>query len=95
MILSVTMNPSVDISYSTHELKLDVVNRVETVHKTAGGKGLNVARVIAQMEEAVLATGVIGGTIGEYIVQELNKSNIPNDFLKIKKRIKKLYCHSS
>ncbi|HFU7085459.1 tagatose-6-phosphate kinase [Bacillus cereus] len=85
MILSVTMNPSVDISYSIHELKLDVVNRVETVHKTAGGKGLNVARVIAQMEEAVLATGVLGGTIGEYIIQELNKSNISNDFLKIKK----------
>lgn len=46
---------------------------------------MNVARVIAQMEEAVLATGVIGGTIGEYIIQELNKNNIPNDFLKIKK----------
>lgn len=85
MILSVTMNPSVDISYSIHELKLDVVNRVETVHKTAGGKGLNVARVIAQMEEVVLATGVLGGTIGEYIIQELNRGNIPNDFLKIKK----------
>ncbi|WP_283750072.1 tagatose-6-phosphate kinase [Bacillus cereus] len=85
MILSVTMNPSVDISYPIHELKLDVVNRVETVRKTAGGKGLNVARVIAQMEEVVLATGVLGGTIGEYIIQELNKSNIPNDFLKIKK----------
>ncbi|MFH7829955.1 tagatose-6-phosphate kinase [Bacillus luti] len=85
MILSVTMNPSVDISYSIHELKLDVVNRVETVHKTAGGKGLNVARVIAQMEEVVLATGVLGGTIGEYIIEELNRGNIPNDFLKIKK----------
>ncbi|KLA29708.1 tagatose-6-phosphate kinase [Bacillus cereus] len=85
MILSVTMNPSVDISYPMHELKLDVVNRVETVHKTAGGKGLNVARVIAQMDEVVLATGVLGGTIGEYIIQELNKVNIPNDFLKIKK----------
>ncbi|HGH7179695.1 tagatose-6-phosphate kinase [Bacillus luti] len=85
MILSVTMNPSVDISYSIHELKLDVVNRVETVHKTAGGKGLNVARVIAQMEEVVLATGVLGGTIGEYIIQELNRGDIPNDFLKIKK----------
>ncbi|EOP56272.1 tagatose-6-phosphate kinase [Bacillus cereus VDM053] len=85
MILSVTMNPSVDISYPIHELKLDVVNRVETVHKTAGGKGLNVARVIAQMDEVVLATGVLGGTIGEYIIQELNKVNISNDFLKIKK----------
>ncbi len=82
MILAVTMNPSVDISYHLHEFKLDAVNRVETVRKTAGGKGLNVARVIAQMEEEVLATGVLGGTIGDYIIQELNKSHIPNDFLK-------------
>lgn len=85
MILSVTMNPSVDISYPIQELKLDNVNRVERVRKSAGGKGLNVARVVAQMEEAVLATGVLGGTIGEFIIQELNKCNISNDFLKIKK----------
>lgn len=85
MILAVTMNPSVDISYPVDRFKIDVVNRVETVRKTAGGKGLNVARVIAQMEEEVLSTGVLGGTIGEYIVQELNESNIPNDFLRIKK----------
>ncbi|MEY2193519.1 tagatose-6-phosphate kinase [Neobacillus sp. BF23-41] len=85
MIVAVTMNPSVDISYPLGRFKLDDVNRVETVRKTAGGKGLNVARVIAQMEEAVLATGVLGGTIGDYIVQELNKSTIPNDFLKIEK----------
>lgn len=84
MILAVTMNPSVDISYPVDRFKFDDVNRVETVRKTAGGKGLNVARVIAQMEEEVLSTGVLGGTIGDYIVQELNKSNIPNDFLKIK-----------
>ncbi|CAH2717364.1 Tagatose-6-phosphate kinase [Neobacillus rhizosphaerae] len=85
MILTVTMNPSVDISYPVDQFKLDDVNRVETVRKTAGGKGLNVARVIAQMEEEVLATGVLGGTIGDYIVQELNKSNIQNDFLRIDK----------
>jgi tagatose 6-phosphate kinase len=85
MILTVTMNPSVDISYPLHEFKLDMVNRVDSVRKTAGGKGLNVARVVAQIEEKVLATGVLGGTIGEYIVQELNRSQIPNDFLKIDK----------
>ncbi|WHY85943.1 tagatose-6-phosphate kinase [Neobacillus novalis] len=83
MILAVTMNPSVDISYPIHEFKLDDVNRVETVRKTAGGKGLNVARVVAQMEEEVLATGVLGGTTGEYISQELNKSHIHNGFLRI------------
>lgn len=85
MILAVTINPSVDISYHIQGFKLNEVNRVENVRKTAGGKGLNVARVIAQMEEPVLTTGVLGGTIGDYIVQELNKSQIPNDFLKIEK----------
>ncbi|MEH7331111.1 tagatose-6-phosphate kinase [Neobacillus drentensis] len=83
MILAVTMNPSVDISYPIQDFKLDDVNRVENVRKTAGGKGLNVARVIEQMGEDVLATGVIGGTIGDYIIQELTKSDIENHFFKI------------
>ncbi|WP_259416971.1 tagatose-6-phosphate kinase [Bacillus toyonensis] len=83
MILAVTMNPSVDISYPIQDFKLDDVNRVENVRKTAGGKGLNVARVVKQMGEDILATGVIGGTIGDYIIQELTKSDIRNHFYKI------------
>ncbi|ETT74448.1 tagatose-6-phosphate kinase [Bacillus mycoides] len=83
MILAVTMNPSVDISYPIQDFKLDDVNRVENVRKTAGGKGVNVARVVKQMGEDVLATGVIGGTIGDYIIQELTKSDIRNHFYKI------------
>lgn len=83
MILTVTMNPSVDISYSVQDFKLDDVNRVEKARKTAGGKGLNVARVIKQLGEDVLATGVLGGTIGDYITQELMKSEIKNDFFRI------------
>ncbi|WP_423799816.1 tagatose-6-phosphate kinase [Neobacillus sp. SAB-20_R2A] len=83
MILTVTMNPSVDISYPIPEFKLDDVNRVAAVRKTAGGKGLNVTRVIKQLGEDVLATGVLGGTIGEYIVQELEKAEIESKFLKI------------
>ncbi|MEH7220490.1 tagatose-6-phosphate kinase [Bacillus toyonensis] len=83
MILAVTMNPSVDISYPIQNFKLDDVNRVGNVRKTAGGKGLNVARVVKQMGEDVLATGVIGGTIGDCIIQELMKSDIRNHFYKI------------
>ncbi len=83
MILAVTMNPSVDISYPIPDFNLDDVNRVDRVQKTAGGKGLNVARVIRQMEENVLATGVLGGILGDYIIQELTKNEIANNFLKI------------
>lgn len=85
MILSVTMNPSVDISYPLKQFKLNEINRIEHVSKTAGGKGLNVTRVISQLEEDVLATGVIGGTLGDFINQELKKAGIKNDFLKTEK----------
>ena len=44
MILTLTLNPSVDISYPLDELHIDTVNRIQNVSKTAGGKGLNVTR---------------------------------------------------
>ena len=82
MILTVTMNPSVDISYTLPNFKTDTVNRADSARKTAGGKGLNVARVIKQMGEEVLATGIVGGTLGDFIETTLKKEAIPYDFLK-------------
>lgn len=35
MILTVTLNPSIDISYPLDELTLDTVNRASEVKKTA------------------------------------------------------------
>ena len=72
MILTVTLNPSIDISYPLEELKLDTVNRVSEVSKTAGGKGLNVTRVLAESGETVGATGFVGGTNGQFIFHEMS-----------------------
>ena len=58
MILTVTMNPSVDTRYQLDELVIDDVNRV-TPEKTAGGKGLNVARVLGQLGDDVVATACL------------------------------------
>ena len=60
MILTVTMNPSIDTRYQLDKLIIDDVNRV-TPEKTAGGKGLNVSRVLLQLGDDVLATGLLGG----------------------------------
>ena len=72
MILTVTMNPSIDISYPLDELKIDTVNRVVDVTKTAGGKGLNVTRVLSELGDQVAATGLIGGKLGEYLVENID-----------------------
>ncbi|HEL1054719.1 TPA: tagatose-6-phosphate kinase [Streptococcus equi subsp. zooepidemicus] len=84
MILTVTLNPSIDISYPLEVLALDRVNRVEAVQKTAGGKGLNVTRVLAEAGQSVVATGFIGGKLGDFVIHQLQEQGISNQFFKIK-----------
>lgn len=83
MILTVTMNPSIDISYPLDELKIDTVNRVVDVTKTAGGKGLNVTRVLSEFGDSVLATGLVGGKLGEFLVEHID-NQVKKDFFSIK-----------
>jgi tagatose 6-phosphate kinase len=77
------MNPSIDMSYPISHLKINDVNRVSDVSKTAGGKGLNVSRVIKLMGQDVLATGLIGGHFGHFIEDKLDEDEIKHDFVHI------------
>lgn len=83
MILTITMNPSIDISYPLKMFELDTVNRVKNVRKTAGGKGLNVTRILKQLDAEVIASGLIGGFLGEEIKKDLDQNKISHDFLPI------------
>lgn len=83
MILTITLNPAVDISYKLDNLLLDTVNRVEDVSKTAGGKGLNVARVLQQLGEDVAASGFLGGSLGDFIRTQLAVIGIQDFFVPI------------
>ena len=82
MILTVTMNPSIDTAYQLDHLVVDDVNRVEP-KKTAGGKGLNVSRVLVQLGDDVLATGLLGGHMGEFLADRMGDDGIANDFTPI------------
>lgn len=83
LILTVTLNPSVDVKYTLNRFLIDEVNRVEQVIKTAGGKGLNVSRVLKQLDADVGATGFLGGELGEFIRSELKKEGIYDWFVPI------------
>lgn len=83
MLLTVTMNPSVDISYRLDKLTIDGVNRTDKVSKTAGGKGLNVTRVAKQAGLEVAATGILGGYLGEFIKKNIENEEVHQEFYKI------------
>lgn len=84
MILSITLNPSVDISYRLLDFQLNQVNRCNDTIKTAGGKGLNVARVLKSLGIPVIATGFTGGANGKFILEKLDGDKIEQDFVLIK-----------
>jgi tagatose 6-phosphate kinase len=84
MILTVTLNAAIDKRYVVDEFKPGSVNRVKECSYSAGGKGLNVARVAAISGEEVTATGFVGGHAGSYIIEALQEQGIKSDFVHIK-----------
>jgi tagatose 6-phosphate kinase len=70
VILTVTLNTALDITYRVPVLRPHTSHRVTDVTERAGGRGLNVARVLAALGHEVTATGFVGGSTGR-IVREL------------------------
>lgn len=84
MITTVTLNASIDKAYHMEcSIENGTVMRVKAVHNSAGGKGLNVARVVHLCGEEVLATGLVGGYNGKYLEAMLTEDGIAHDFVHI------------
>lgn len=64
MILTVTLNAALDITYSVPALTPHASHRVGEVRERPGGKGLNVARVLAALGHESVVTGFVGGPVG-------------------------------
>ena len=68
MITTVTLNASIDKAYYMDKaIEGGTVMRVARTRNSAGGKGLNVARVVKLCGEDVKATGLVGGFNGQYL----------------------------
>uniref|UniRef100_UPI0015F0ECD2 1-phosphofructokinase family hexose kinase n=1 Tax=Streptomyces sp. WELS2 TaxID=2749435 RepID=UPI0015F0ECD2 len=64
MILTVTLNTALDITYRVRSLRPHASHRVSEVAERPGGKGVNVARVLAALGHEVTVTGFAGGHTG-------------------------------
>lgn len=83
MILTVTLNPSVDHALFVEGLKLGDTNRVQRTEKDAGGKGVNLSRVVDELTGRTLATGFLGGGPGAYVRAVLDREGVPHRFLDV------------
>lgn len=81
MIYTVTLNPAVDKTVEINDFSAGKVNRVSSVRLDAGGKGINVSKVIASLGGGSIAMGILGGASGSFIKDYLDYRGIDNDFI--------------
>ncbi len=67
MITTVTLNPAQDRTFTTARMILGQVNRIDSVKNIAGGKGINVTKVLRQYGYEVRTLGFLGGYTGKFI----------------------------
>lgn len=83
MIYTVTLNPSIDYIVRLDKVNLGSVNRMDSDDKFAGGKGINVSRVLKRLGIENTATGFIGGFTGKFITDNLVSEGIASNFVEV------------
>lgn len=83
MILVVNLNPALDLTYEVPALHRGRTNRVVRMWTRAGGKGINVARVLQQLGVPVTVLALLGGTTGEIIRKELAEAGVKGRWLEV------------
>jgi 1-phosphofructokinase family hexose kinase len=84
MIYTVTLNPTLDITFELEEFLFGEPVKAVKVTSTPGGKGINVSRALRCMGVDSVAMGLLGGYRGEEVLDLLQKEGLILQVVKIK-----------
>lgn len=65
MIYTITLNPALDRTLYVKKIQYDDSSRIEKEERYAGGKGIDVSRVLTTLGIGNKALGFVGGCTGE------------------------------
>ena len=84
MIYTLTLNPALDYDmYLTNDLNVGELNLAKEVKYRAGGKGINVSKVLKNLEIESTAIGYVAGFVGDFIIHDLKKDGINSEFVEL------------
>ncbi|MFF4168824.1 1-phosphofructokinase family hexose kinase [Streptomyces sp. NPDC001744] len=81
MIVTVTLNTALDLTYRVPALVPRASHRITQVVERPGGKGLNVARVLAALGYETVATGFAGGATGAVLREALAATPVRDELV--------------
>ena len=83
MIYTITLNPALDRTIWVKAINPDDCNRIENEQLYAGGKGIDVSKVLTKFGIKNKALGFVGGFAGEELEGLLINEGIACDFVRI------------
>ena len=83
MIVTITLTPALDKTVTLPGFAVDKVNRVQSMRLDAGGKGINVSKVLKALGTDSVACGILGGGTGRFIQNSLTEAGIACDFAQV------------
>lgn len=83
MVVTVSLNPAVDKTCRLKAMEPGAVNRLISAESVAGGKAVNVTKVLRQFHIPVAAVGFLGGSGGTLIGEAVEKLGVECHFTKI------------
>lgn len=83
MVVTVTINPAMDLVMALDKFRLNVTNRVQKKFSCVGGKGTHVSINLSLMGVRSKATGVVMGATGDEILKQLERYDIDLRFIRL------------
>ncbi len=83
MIYTITLNPALDRTLWVERIRADDSNRIKKEERYAGGKGIDVSRVLTMLGVGSTALGFVGGFTGAELEGRLLNEGISCDFIRI------------
>lgn len=83
-VVTVTLNPALDLTGSLDLLHRGKVNVLEKGSLHPAGKGINVAKVLAELGAEVTVTGLLGADNQDSFVQLFDSLKITDKFIRVK-----------
>lgn len=82
-VCTITPNPALDLGGTVDDLKPNEKSYVSDPTRWPGGNSINVARVLTRLKVPVVATGFLGGSIGQEIKDLLAQEKVKHRFVEI------------
>lgn len=91
MIYTLTLNPAVDLlSFQDKIFNIGKTNIAEEEKIIFGGKGINISRVLKNLDTESVVITLVAGFTGDALIEDLERSGIKNEYIKIEDGITRI-----